>query len=183
MLSRNIRRLGNKEKFSNVRLPLPSPLPTIICLQESKLDDKNYGSEKLGRRFTIWYCLDSRTSIKCAATSSMFPVNCASNPSPPQDLARPRFSVAPTCERLWVRTQKTWIWTWSSFTALTGWTRGQIVCFLKDSSEKLMKLFFTSTIWTRVHRSKAVDHILGIYEPTDSKLTLLLYQKDHTVRL
>jgi len=47
----------------------------------------------------------------------------------------------------------------------------------------LMKLFFTSTIWTRVHRSKAVDHILGIYEPTDSKLTLLLYQKDHTVRL
>jgi len=46
-----------------------------------------------------------------------------------------------------------------------------------------MKLFFTNTIWTHVHHSKAVDHILGICEPTDSKVTLLLYQKDHTVRL
>ena len=46
-----------------------------------------------------------------------------------------------------------------------------------------MKLIFTNTIWTCVHCSKAMDHILGIYEPTDSKLTLLLYQKDHTVRL
>ena len=46
-----------------------------------------------------------------------------------------------------------------------------------------MKLFFTNTIWTHVHHSKVVDHIIGIYEPTDSKLTLLLYQKDHTMRL
>jgi len=46
-----------------------------------------------------------------------------------------------------------------------------------------MKMFFTNTIWTRVHRSRSVDHILGICVPTDSKLTLLLYQKDHTVRL
>ena len=46
-----------------------------------------------------------------------------------------------------------------------------------------MKLSFTNTIWTRVHRSRAVDHILGIREPTDSKVTLLLYQKDHMVRL
>ena len=46
-----------------------------------------------------------------------------------------------------------------------------------------MKMFFTNTIWTRVHRSRVVDHILGICEPTDSKVTLLLYQKDHTVRL
>lgn len=41
VLSWNVRGLGDRGKCTDVRLALPSPAPSILCLQETKLEDIN----------------------------------------------------------------------------------------------------------------------------------------------
>jgi hypothetical protein len=94
---------------------------------------------------------------------------------PSKDLAWVRFSEGATCERIRVHTQKTWIWTCSSFTELTGRTHGLTGHFIKDSAENLIQLFFYKHHLDQCSAFLITGHILGNCEPTDSKLPLLLF--------
>ena len=75
---------------------------------------------------------------------------------PSKDLAWVRFSEGATCERIRVHTQKTWIWTCSSFTTLNDRTHGHTGHFIKDSTDNLMELLHNLD---RVHHSCPPVHI------------------------